>query len=184
MATTIAAFFEYAQGGRFSYTYSGDLNGDGSGLNDLIYIPTESELGQMNFTSDAARTAYGNFIAQDEYLSSRRGQYAERYAILSPWYSTFDIRILQDFNIKVGEQTNTLQLSIDVLNFGNLLNSDWGVRELPSTTQPVGVSVAQDPATGAFIPTYDFDTNLENTFTADPSLLSRWQLQLGLRYIF
>ena len=35
-ATTISTFFEYAQGGRFNYTYGGDINGDGSGINDLL----------------------------------------------------------------------------------------------------------------------------------------------------
>ncbi|PIV93574.1 MAG: TonB-dependent receptor, partial [Flavobacteriaceae bacterium CG17_big_fil_post_rev_8_21_14_2_50_33_15] len=39
-STTLSTFFEYAQGGRFNYTYGGDINGDGSNLNDLIYIPT------------------------------------------------------------------------------------------------------------------------------------------------
>ena len=46
-ATTLSTFFEYAQGGRFNYTYGGDINGDGSVLNDLIYIPTASDLDQM-----------------------------------------------------------------------------------------------------------------------------------------
>ena len=55
LATTVALFMEYAQGGRFSYTYSGDINNDASGLNDLIYIPTSGELGQMTFTGDATQ---------------------------------------------------------------------------------------------------------------------------------
>ena len=50
MATTIGFFFEYVQGGRFSYTYSGDINRDGSAFNDLLYIPTDSEIDQMTFT--------------------------------------------------------------------------------------------------------------------------------------
>ncbi|MCB0550834.1 MAG: hypothetical protein KDD19_24915 [Phaeodactylibacter sp.] len=73
-ATTFALFFEFAQGGRFTYTYSGDINNDGSGLNDLIYIPTESDLQQMQFSGSpeeqaAQRTALSAFIQQDEYLN-------------------------------------------------------------------------------------------------------------------
>ena len=49
-ATTVSAFFEYAKGGRFNYTYGGDINGDGSNLNDLLYIPTSSEIGEMQFS--------------------------------------------------------------------------------------------------------------------------------------
>lgn len=179
-ATTVAAFFEYAQGGRFSYTYSGDINGDGSVLNDLIYIPTTSELQQMAFTGDAAaqdaqRQALEDFIQQDEYLSGNRGGYAEKYDILSPWYSRWDVRVLQDYILP---NQNVVQVSLDMLNIGNFVSSNWGVRQFPTNTQPIGVSVADG------IPTYSFDTNLTETFTNDFSLGSRWQLQVGLRYIF
>ena len=180
MATTVSVFFEYAQGGRFSYTYSGDLNGDGSGLNDLIYIPTDSEIDQMAFNTTQAteasqRAALKAFIAQDDYLSENRGSYAERYAILSPWFSRWDIRVLQDFNIANGQK---IQLSFDLLNAGNFISSSWGVRQFPTNTQPIGVAVSGGD------PVYSFDTDLTNSFTNDFSLLSRWQLQLGLRYIF
>lgn len=176
LATTVALFFQYAEGGRFSYTYSGDLNGDGSGLNDLILIPTEDQLARMNFASEEQRVAYGEYIAQDEYLSSNRGQYAERYAILSPWYSNWDVRIAQDLMLGGSKK---IQFTIDVLNIGNLLSSTWGVRQFPTNTQPVGVAFN---ANGA--PVYSFDPELKSTFTNDFSLLSRWQMQLGLRYSF
>ncbi len=181
--TSIALFFQYAQGGRFTYTYSGDLNGDGSFLNDLIYVPTDGEIDQMAFTGDDAsqnsqRTALKRFIAQDDYLSERRGDYAEKYDILSPWYSNWDLRILQDFNFGAGSKKNTIQFSIDILNIGNLISSNWGVRQFPTNTQPIGVSVADG------VPTYSFDTGLTSTFVDDFSLLSRWQMQFGLRYIF
>ncbi|MEL7220577.1 MAG: TonB-dependent receptor, partial [Bacteroidota bacterium] len=179
-ATTFAAFFEYAQGGRFSYTYSGDINNDGSGLNDLIYIPTSTDINAMAFTGDdavqaAQRQALETFIQQDEYLNDNRGAYAEKYDILSPWYSRWDVRILQDYALA---NKNVIQLSLDMLNIGNFISSDWGVRQFPTNTQPLGVSVADG------VPTYSFDTNLSNTFTNDFSLASRWQLQVGLRYIF
>lgn len=183
-ATTFALFFEYAEGNRFTYTYSGDINRDASGLNDLIYIPTQADLEKMPFSTLSAteaqqRTALNAFIEQDEYLSGRRGDYAEKYGILSPWYSTWDLRILQDLNLKVGERTNTIQLSIDILNVGNLISSSWGVRQFPVNTQPIGVSLDENN-----IPTYSFDTNLKTSFSNDFSLLSRWQMQFGLRYRF
>jgi len=183
MATTISLFFQYAQGGRFSYTYSGDINGDASGLNDLIYIPTASQVNEMQFSGDdeaqaAQAAAFEAFIQQDAYLNANRGSYAEKYAILSPWYNNWDLRILQDFGFNVGEKTQKFQLSLDVLNIGNLLNSNWGVRQLPVNTQPIGVAVTDG------VPTYSFDTALTSTFTNDFSLLSRWQMQLGVRYIF
>ena len=180
-ATTLSLFFEYAKGGRFSYTYSGDINGDGSGLNDLIYIPTDAEINTMTFSGSdseqaAQRTALKNFIAQDDDLQENRGGYAEKYGILSPWFSRYDLRILQDF---VLGGANKIQFSIDILNLGNLISSSWGVRQLPSNTQPIGVTVD-----GTGNPVYSFDPALKNTFTNDFSLASRWQVQFGLRYVF
>ncbi len=183
-ATTLSLFFEYVEGNRFSYTYSGDINSDGSpgsGLNDLLYIPTDAELDQMNFVADEQREAYRAFIEQDDYLSANRGSYVEKYGLLSPWYNNWDFRLLQDFNIESSKRTHTFQFSIDILNIGSLLSDgDWSFRRLPTNTQPVGVSV--DPAT--LQPTYSFDPSLTSSFTNDFSLQSRWQMRFGLRYIF
>ena len=179
--TTISGFFEYAQGGRFNYTYGGDINGDGSGLNDLIYIPTSSEIGQMQFSGAGQAEAFDAYIAQDDYLNGRRGQYAERYGALAPWRSRWDIKFLQDFNFNVGgDKVNTIQFSVDILNVGNLISSDWGLIQQPNNVQPIGVSV--DPNTN--VPTYTFNPDLAETFGYDSSLASRWQMQFGLRYIF
>jgi hypothetical protein len=182
-ATSLGAFFEYAQGARFSYIYSGDINNDGSFTNDLIYIPTAAEIGQMQFDGDAAaqRTALEAFIQQDEYLSGRRGGYAGRNDILSPWANRWDLKILQDYNFNVGpnNKQHTVQFSIDILNAGNLISSKWGVVQNPLTTQPIGVRID-----GTGTPVYSFDPTQTSTFINNPDLISRWQMQFGLRYIF
>lgn len=179
-ATTISSFFEYKEGSRFSYTYGGDINNDFSSVNDLIYVPTSSEVSNMNFVQANMAAAYDDFISQDNYLKGRRGQYAERYGAFSPWVGRIDMKILQDYNFSIKDKKQSIQFSIDILNFGNMLNSDWGVIQQPNSVQPLGVSV--DPVTK--VPTYSFDGNLEKTFGYDTSLDSRWQMQLGLRYIF
>jgi ABC-type polysaccharide transport system permease subunit len=69
--------------------------------------------------------------------------------------------------------------SVDVLNLSNLLNSKWGLVQVPTSIQPIGVSV--DSNTN--IPTYTFNGS-NKTFNYDASLLSRWQAQFGIRYIF
>ena len=177
--STITTFFEYKRGGRYSYTYAGDINGDGRGGNDLLYVPTISQVMQMNFANPADASAYNAFIEQDEYLNSRRGQYAERYGALSPWTGRWDVRFLQDYRIKrASGKTNVIQFSLDILNFGNLISSDWGLVQQPNSIQPVSVNVTGD------VPTYTFDSNLVDSFVYDASLHSRWQMQFGLRYIF
>ena len=114
-------------------------------------------------------------------MSERRGEYAERYGALSPWRSRWDLKILQDYNIKINDKkTNTIQISVDMLNVGNLISSDWGLIQQPNNVQPIGVSL--DAATS--MPTYTFNPDLKETFGYDSSLASRWQVQFGLRYIF
>jgi len=180
-ATTVSIFFEYNEGGRFSYMYAGDINNDGVDFNDLIYVPTDTEIDQMAFDTNIdtevnQRAGYKAYIAQDKYLSSIRGQYAERNGSLSPMYSNWDLRVLQDLTLS---GTNKLQLSIDILNVGNLISSNWGVRQLPTLNQPISVTVD-----GANNPTYGFDTQLENSFSDSFELASRWRMQIGLRYSF
>ena len=181
-STLISTFYEYAKGGRFSYTYAGDINGDGvfpwtaSGVNDLIYIPTEAEITSMNFSGTGQGAAWNDYIEQDDYLSKNRGAYAERYGALSPWRGKWDMKIMQEYKIST---KNSVQFSVDILNVGNMLNSKWGVVQTPTSVQPIGVTVD-----GAGVPTYTFDGTVNKTFAYDTSLLSRWQMQFGLRYIF
>ena len=192
-ATTISLFSHWVSGDRFAYVYGGDINNDGTTTNDLLYVPTAAEINTMQFNpyTDIAgnvqsavvqRTAFNDFIIQDKYLSKRRGQYTEKYGGETPWFGQVDIRILQDFNFKLGNKKSTVQLSIDVQNFGNMLNSKWGVRKYATTSgyyQPLSVSV-----NGSGVPSYTFDPSQKNTFTSSPDLVSRWQMQFGLRYIF
>ncbi len=192
MATTVSLFGSLTSGNRFAYVYGGDINNDGTNSNDLLYVPTDTEIDAMSFASlvdidgnvqnaAAQRAALKAFIAQDEYLSERRGQYSEKYGGETPWFNQVDLRILQDFNFKNKKSTQTIQVSVDVVNLTNMISSKWGVRKYATTSgyfQPVSVSLSGST------PTYQFDPSLKETFTASPDLQSRWQLQFGLRYIF
>ena len=190
--TTISFFSNWVSGDRFAYVYGGDINNDGTGSNDLLYVPTDNEINQMQFDpntdvfgivqgADVQRATLKNFIALDGYLSKRRGQFTEKYAGQTPWFGQFDIRILQDFNFKNGTKRSTVQFSLDIQNFGNMLNSSWGVRKFATTSgfyQPIAVRV------DAGRPIYKFDASQKSTFTSSPDLISRWQMQVGARYIF
>jgi hypothetical protein len=174
--TTVSTFFEYANGNRFNYIYGGDINNDGSSINDLLYIPTSSELGQMTFSGAGQAEAFEAFIQQDDYLKDNRGSYAERYGALAPWRGRWDVKVLQDIKVTA---KNKIQLSLDVLNIGNLINSNWGVVQAPGFNQLLGVTVDDSKN-----PTYTFDPNRTSTFTAVSDARSRWQAQFGVRYIF
>jgi len=202
--TSIGLFVEVAEGNRFagsggnrySFIYSGDVNGDGTGGNDLIYIPRDqSEIALAdcpsgcgsNVTAQQQWDALNAFIEQDPYLSQHRGEIAERHGAVNPWYSDVDLRIMQD--IAFGEATrHNFQVSFDILNLGNLISSDWGVRKVASSaaTSPLRLAtdaggVPQFDANGA--PVLQF-TGPAETFIDDPNINSRWRAQLGLRYFF
>ena len=198
LGTTISLFGSWTSGGRYAYVYAGDINNDEVASNDLMYVPTDTEIDGMRFdpitdvngniqSPAAQRTAFKAFIAQDKYLRIRRGQYTEKYGAKAPWFSQVDLRILQDFNFGNSSRKQTVQLSLDFINIGNLISSKWGVREYATTSffyQPIGVNTKD--ASGVFtnIPVYSFDPSLKNTFVSSPDLPSRWQMQIGLRYIF
>ncbi len=189
LATHFGLFLEVADGNRFagaggnrySFIYSGDVNGDGYGGNDLIYIPRSQS--EIIFDSNSAQqwAALDAFIQQDKYLSSHRGQIAERFGAVNPWFSNIDLRILQDFSLNTGSQKHTFQVNFDILNLANLLSSDWGVRKVASVAATSPLQLVRFDAAGA--PVFNF-IGPQETYIDDPSLFSRWQIQLGLRYFF
>ena len=148
----------------------------------------ESAFGVMGSEHADARSrkqkaTFKNYIAGDKYLTRRRGQYTEKYGGETPWFSQVDVRILQDLNFNTGKKKRTVQFSIDIQNFGNMLNSNWGLRKVATTSgffQPISVS----GFTNTGQPRFTFDPSLKSTFNASPDLISRWQMQFGLRYIF
>lgn len=199
MATSVGLFYELAPAGRFSYTYSGDMNGDnsGGGGNDLIYIPRDqSEIVLQDIAATATAPAYtaaeqwadlDAYIEQDDYLSGRRGQYAERNGAQRPMFGQLDFRVLQDFFIDVKGKRNTLQVSVDIFNVGNMINTEWGVAQLPNRQSLL--TFRRYNAAGVPEFTYPYLNNttgekLTKTFRDDIGLASRWQAQIGVRYIF
>jgi hypothetical protein len=134
-ATSVAFYWETRTIGNSSYVFSGDMNGDAATGNDLIYIPRDqAEMNFVTFTS-GGRTftaaeqaaAFDSYIGQDAYLSKHRGQYAQRGAVFLPRVSRGDLSVTQDIFGKVKGTKHAGQIRIDILNFTNLLNHNWGV---------------------------------------------------------
>jgi hypothetical protein len=182
-ATTVSLYYRGYSPYGDSFLYSNDMNGDGAG--DLMYIP--STKGDIKVTTQADEDAFFAFMEQDKYLSKHKGEYAEAYASRAPWVNKFDFRFLQDFKEKVGQSTNTLQVSLDVLNVGNILNSKWGVNKNMAASNYGKIlkydgkdannvpSFSMVKVNGAY-PTQTYDTYLNYG--------QCWSLQIGLRYIF
>ena len=189
-STTFGFTYSAAPAGRFSYTYSGDMNGDNQTANDLIFIPrSQSDIMLRDLGTYTAAQQWADldkYITQDSYLNSHRGHYAERNGAELPWSANFDFKIIQDFYIKVGGHKNTLQFTLDVFNFGNYVTPQWGLNQ--STLRAGLINyVANDAATGKPVFTFPYrsgTTPLSETFQRSFGLGSRWQAQFGVRYIF
>jgi hypothetical protein len=196
--TTVSAFWESRTGGNASYTYSGDLNGDGGTSNDLIYIPRDtSEMnfqtfssGGRTFTAAEQAQAWDAVISKDHYLSKHRGQYAVRGAVFLPLEHRVDVSVAQDFYMSFAGQRHTFQFRMDALNFGNLLNSDWGVGNRLVSSQPLVVpsSAQGGPADSQGRAWYRLRV-INNELIAKPvettaGISDVWRLQFSLRYSF
>jgi Carboxypeptidase regulatory-like domain len=144
-STNVSAYYEARTLGNASYTYAFDLNGDGGTSNDLLYVPRNtSEMnfvtfasGGVTYTADQQAAAWDAYINQDDYLSKRRGQYAERGAVFLPLVKRLDLSVAQDVFFNLAGTKQRFEVRLDMLNFGNLLNHDWGVGQRMVNSQPI-----------------------------------------------
>lgn len=190
--TTVSMFWQTATGGNASYRYSGDLNGDGGTSNDLIYIPQDiSEMNFQEFTSGATTftaaeqaAAWEAFINQDDYLSKHRGNYAERGAAFLPLVTRVDVSVAQEFFLKFKNTRHSFQVRADILNFGNLLNHQWGVGKAFNSTQPL-IARGADANGEALYRLRNFGSSLiSGSYRSTAGVNDVYRIQIGLRYTF
>lgn len=205
LATTISLTYEGSSEGRFSYTYGGsssqaDFNRDGTS-NDLIYIPTDpSQITFVNktvgsgatavtFTPQQQSDAFFKYIDQDKYLRTHKGEYSQRNAVNKPWRNEVNVKLLQDLFVNVGKKRNTIQFSLDIFNFGNLINPNWGILH---TTNAPGILIPTNGSAlvtgGTVKPTFQLanvgNDLISSTYRENVSIFSTYFMQFGLRYIF
>ena len=162
----------------------GDVNGDGANGNDLAYIPKDvndivlvNSAGTVLPKTDAAYTNLFKFIDNDQYLKDRKGKYAERAGASEPWSHQVDLRASQYLNL-MGQK---IELYFNILNFMNLIDKENG-----------HVKEVQNQSANLFrYRSFDAPTNTaryEFTNPSDPrqpnDILSRYQMQFGMRYTF
>ena len=144
-------------------------------------------------TAAQQQNAFWEYVNRNEYLSSRKGDYAERYGEIQPWMHRFDAKILQDLFTNFGsDRKYTLQVSVDLLNVGNMINDSWGTYTYNALTsyenvRPLTV-VNRGNATTA--PTFRLNASSLDDFTKKTTLSkstttsSTWGCLLGIRLIF
>ena len=191
-STSFGIFAEVAPNYTTSYIYANDLNNDGF-QNDLMYIPRNAtEIALTNAPGDTRTqqelwSQLSWFIDNNPYLSKNRGQIAQRNAVVLPWTGRVDLNITQDVTFNVKGRKQTLRFTADIYNFTNFLSKNLGVYDVPTTTTPLNF-------TGNFrgnMPIFTFPyfntatrTPLQKSWRHDTGNASRYQVQLGVRYIF
>ncbi|MBK8515862.1 MAG: TonB-dependent receptor [Saprospiraceae bacterium] len=197
--TTVTLGLESNSGSPISYSYGNDLNGDGQ-TNDLIFVPNKgtdmtfaaltvgSGATAKTFTPAEQQAAYDVFIDNNDYLKTRRGTFAERNGGAFPWFTRVNLAVIQDVTLKLGGKKNGIQIRLDMINFGNLLNNKWGVGWITTTNNPLTVAATSTDG----LPSYKIATQvvdgqtvlLKDSFRKSINVDNVWQAQLGIRYTF
>ncbi len=194
---------------RYSYTFAGNIVGDG-GANNLLYIPaSREELNDWTFvektknsvdgkyydykmdgqvyTADQQKDDFWAYINQDSYLKKHKGQYVERGGAIMPWHHQLDLKFMQDFYMNVGGKRHTLQFGVDIKNFLNLLNSDWGLYKTVNSSNLLAYDAYGEKGTGIG-KGYTFQKSsgkrLTDTYTQYKNFNSTYSVQFSVRYIF
>ena len=175
---TAGVVYQLSSGQRYSLTFgeSVDFNGDGVYGSTLMYIPTEEELSRMRFADDESQQKWNDFIESDNYLRKHRGEFSERNAMQAPAESRVDVHLAHGFYF--GRETSRkVELTLDIMNFGNMLCRHWGSYYNVGNVrlQPVNIVSEQD---GEAV--YRFT----NSALTPNDLMSRWRMQLGVRVRF
>lgn len=169
-------------GTRYTLTVDADINGDfvgGPGNdNDLAFIfdPNDPK------TDPAIRASMEKVLANPEnrareYISKNLGKIADRNGGENPFAGVFDVRLTKEIKTFKSQR---LTLSIDVFNFANLLNREWGRNfQLNSfNTQTLLFVTGFDQATKQ----YKYRVN-ENVGVTQANG-TPYQIQIGARYGF
>lgn len=182
LASSVTAFYEGRSGRPYSYVFANDANGDGAS-NDLFYVPKDQN--DVIITDATQAANFWNYINGNKYLNDHRGQVVPRNGAHGKWVNQIDLRLSQE--IPGFWRDAKGEITLDILNFTNLLNKKWGHIEEAAFNAQGGqrLGVAQfagvDPTTGKYI--YRF-TSPQSFVTKDNIGESRWSAQVTVRYSF
>jgi len=183
--TSVGMFYEGRKGRPYSWTFINDMNGDGIGGNDLMYVPSAPGSNEVVFRGRAgenaaqAEAAFWSVVDAHPALSAARGGVVGRNNEYAPWVNNVDLRISQELPGFSAKHRTTV--SMDILNFGNLLNKKWGrIDEIgfPSNRSFVNYAGIED---GKYV--YLLGTT-EDFVTRQTKGESQWAVQFTLRYSF
>jgi len=172
----------------FGGTFLADFGSEGDNPGPmLMYVPTG--VSDPLITGDAGFLAdLDAFISSEGCLNGARGSIIGRNSCETDWVNILSVRLQQE--IKFGD--TAVDLFLDIENFGNLINSDWG--RVDSYTAPSNVAPAivgiDDANPGQFVltPSASYDPAVgASSIVPQPAIAriaSAYRLQLGVRFRF
>lgn len=179
--TSLGVFYEGRAGKPYSWTFINDMNGDGIGGNDLMYIPSAPGSGDVEFKGGAAEEArFWEVVNAHDVLRGAAGGVVGRNNTRGRWVNSFDVRVSQEVpGFLKGHKGS---LSLDIFNFGNLLNKKWGrIDEVTFPSNRSFVNYVGRNAQGKYV--YSMGS-VEDFSTRQASGESQWAAQITLRYEF
>jgi hypothetical protein len=196
--TQVSAFADLHSGAPYSWVSGVDT--DGSGIaRSLIYIPKSADdVEWVAGTTALQKQQFMSYIQNNSYLRDHMGQIASRNAVSSPWVNQIDLSFRQQ--IPGFFEGNKGELRFDIFNFGNLLNSKWGVERrgpYPLTRTLADVS-GYDPKSGKYIYSVNSSNYKDANGNYQPGQLvvnegqtpgapipsQRWSVMMTARYTF
>ncbi len=199
--TTFSVFYNGQSGQTFSYGYDNGVssyagpagdNLDGYDLT-LLYVPENQNdiilIDDGDYTASQQWQDLNTFIEDHKYLKNHRGDYVERGSQRMPFENIVDLKIMQEFKFKISPtRENKIQIALDIFNFTNMLNKDWGRMHYAVGDYNVyRLLKFAGYQTDGTTPTYQYVNESGNdTWGIDDAGLqsSRWQAQFSVRYIF
>ncbi len=182
-----ALFYEGLSGNPYTYMVRGDVNADGFGGNDIMYVPRnprpggDIELVVPDGTSGGfvpAPAAEYDVLAQaisaQDCLRTQRGRIMRRNSCRSAWTNHTDARLSHIFPTF---KSHAMELGLDVFNVLHLVNPHWG--RVRGSDASLLEMVGWDAALGRGV--YQRIRAVRNFVDQGAS---RWRMQLDARYTF
>lgn len=162
----------------YTYVVAQDVNGDGVGGNDDVYVPRDNN--DISMVNPADTVALDRYINGEPCLRENRGRILPRNSCRNSWINTLNARLSKVIPTVNGQ---SVEIDLDVLNVLNLLNSGWGlIRQTGVFEETNLLRVGGWDATNNRFK-YNLSLPKQNV-TQVNSIGSRWVMQLGVRYAF
>ncbi len=188
----LSLIFVGQSGAPYTYVVSNDINGDGFGGNDPVYVPRgRADISMDGNGSGSTQTGFGTpgsqdtafntldaYIDGEDCLKEHRGTLLTRNSCRNPWMNFLNARLAKVFETVRGQ---SFEVSLDVFNVLHLINGDWGLIRSTTGFEEVNLLTRTgfDAVNNRGI--YALSLPQRNKVSIDPS---RWKMQLGVKYMF